>query len=222
MARSDEQNRLARERARESILVAAVQLFSERGVSGASIAEITRRAGVSQGLLNYHFGSKEQLIAAVMDRWFDTLLALPQVEGTADERLAGVIDAAVLATGFALPIQQAIVAMQQQPDTHRLFAESEARYGEAVTVAENTVRAMFAERGAERPDLEEIMLRTTLEGIVVKFGVYGETFPLEDARRWVYRIFELPEPAQPLPLPPRRAAEIRLRAVAAVRDDISD
>lgn len=222
MARSGEQNRVARERARESILVAAVQVFSERGVAGASIAEITRRAGVSQGLLNYHFGSKEQLIAAVMDRWFDTLLGLAQVEGTADERLAGVIDAAVLATGFALPVQQAVVAMQQQPGTHRLFAEAEARYGEAVTVAEDTVRGMFAERGAARPDLEEIMLRTTLEGIVVKFGVYGETFPLEDARRWVYRIFGLPDPERPLPLPPGPPGEIRLRAAAAVRGDIAD
>ncbi|MBO0980719.1 TetR/AcrR family transcriptional regulator [Microbacterium sp. SD291] len=218
MARSEEQNRVARERARESILASAVELFSERGVAGASIAEITHRAGVSQGLLNYHFGSKEHLIAAVIDRWFDTLLGLPQVEGTADERLAGVIDAAVLATGFALPLQRAIVAMQQQPDTHRIFAESEARHGEAVITAENTVRAMFAERGAARPDLEEIMLRTTLEGIVVKYGVYGDTFPLEAARRWAYRIFELPEPSEPLPLAPGPAGEIRLRALAAVRD----
>lgn len=60
MARSDEQYRQARERTRESILQAAIAAFSERGVAGASIAEITTRAGVAQGLVNYHFGGKER------------------------------------------------------------------------------------------------------------------------------------------------------------------
>ncbi|WP_270410390.1 TetR/AcrR family transcriptional regulator [Microbacterium maritypicum] len=79
MARSDEQNRLARERARENILQAAIETFSERGVAGASIAEITQRAGVAQGLVNYHFGGKEQLVIAVIDRWFETVLGFARV-----------------------------------------------------------------------------------------------------------------------------------------------
>ncbi len=222
MPRSDEQNRRARERARESILDAAVAVISERGVSGASIAEITRRAGVAQGLVNYHFGSKDQLIAAIMDRWFDTLFGLPQAEGSPDEVLAGIIDAVIMATAFALPLQRAVVAMQQQPATHRLFAESEARHSEAAVVAEDIVRGLFAARGSARPDVDEIMLRTTLEGIVMKYSVYGDTFPLEAARRWVYRAYELPEPAAPLPLAPGPEGEIRMRALAAVREALPD
>lgn len=226
MVRSEEQNRLARDRARESILNAAIELFSEQGVSGSSIAEITKRAGVAQGLVSYHFGGKEQLVTAVIDRWFETLLSLPQIEGTADERLAGVIDGAVLATAFALPLHRAVTGMQQHPATHRLFAESEARHGEAVTIAEDTVRMMFAERGAAHPDLEEIMLRTALDGIVVKYGVYGDSFPLEAARRWMYRVVDLPEPNEPLPFAAtsgaEAAGEIRLRALSAVRDEAAD
>ncbi|MEZ0142927.1 TetR family transcriptional regulator [Microbacterium sp. NRRL B-14842] len=221
MARSDEQNRLARERARENILQAAIEVFSERGVAGAGIAEITRRAGVAQGLVNYHFGGKDQLVAAVIDRWFETVLAFAQVEGTPDEMLAAIIDGAIGATAFAMPLQRAVLAMQQQPLTHRLFAESEQRYADGATAAEDAVRAVFRARGAEDPALEEVMLRSTLEGVFVKYCVFGDTYPLEDARRWLHRRYGLPEPDAALPGVPAsyRGEEPRPRATAALRTD---
>ncbi|MBS0022880.1 TetR/AcrR family transcriptional regulator [Microbacterium paraoxydans] len=218
MARTDEQNRQARERARENILQAAIAVFSERGVAGASIAEITSRAGVAQGLVNYHFGGKDQLVAAVIDRWFETVLELARVDGTPDEMLAAIIDGALMATAFAMPLQRAVLAMQQQPSTHRLFAESEQRHADAATAAEDAVRDVFRARGAEDPGLEEVMLRSTLEGVFVKYCVYGDTYPLEEARRWLHRRYGLPEPAQPMPLDvPAPTGEPRPRATAALR-----
>ncbi|CAN7193076.1 MULTISPECIES: TetR/AcrR family transcriptional regulator [Microbacterium] len=218
MARSDEQNRLARERARENILQAAIETFSERGVAGASIAEITKRAGVAQGLVNYHFGGKEQLVAAVIDRWFETVLGFARVEGTPDEMLAAVIDGALTATAYAIPLQRAVLAMQQQPATHRLFAESEARHEAGATAAEDAVRDLFRARGAEDPALEEVMLRSTIEGVFVKSAVFGDTYPLEEARRWMFRRYGLPEPTASIAPPaPLRDGEPRPRATAALR-----
>lgn len=218
MARSDDRNRQVRERARETILLSATELFGEKGVSGASIAEITRRAGVAQGLANYHFGAKDQLVGAVIDRWFEMLFDIPTRPGSPDEVLAGIIDGVLMATGFALPLQRAVLAMQQQPDTHRLFAESEQRFAEQAAASEEIVRGVFRERGAEDPALEEVMLRTNLEGIVIKYAVYGDSFPLEDARRWMYRLYDLREPDEPLALElAPRDADLRLRAIRAVR-----
>ena len=220
MARSDEQNRRARERARETILQAAIEVFSERGVAGAGIAEITRRAGVAQGLVNYHFGGKDQLIGAVIDRWFETVLGFAQVQGEPDEMLAGIIDGVLGATAFAMPLQRTVLAMQQQPLTHRLFAESEQRHAAGTTAAEDAVRAVFQARGADDPALEEVMLRSTLEGIFVKYCVYGDSYPLEEARRWLHRRYGLPEPAAPLPgARPPAPGEPRPRATAALRTD---
>lgn len=218
MASSDERNQQVRERARENILLAAIEVFSEKGVVGASIADITRRAGVAQGLANYHFGSKDQLVGAVIDRWFEGLFGIPQRSGAPDDVLAGIIDGVLMATGFAMSLQRAVLAMQQQPDTHRLFAESEQRVEQQAVTAENTVRGIFRERGADDPALEEIMLRSNLEGIVIKYAVYGDSFPLEDARRWMYRVYGLRDPEEPLPLElAPRDADLRLRAIRAVR-----
>lgn len=221
MARSDEQNRLARERAREVILQAAIETFAERGVTGASIAEITQRAGVAQGLVNYHFGGKDHLVAAVIEQWFAALFGIPEVPGPADARLAGIIDGAILATGYALPLQKVVLALQQQPATHRLYAEVEDRFHDQAIEAEEKVRDIFRERGADDPELEEIMLRSTLEGILLKYAVYGDTFPLEDARRWMHRLYGLPEPEAPLTLGVApRAAPLRVRASGALPDGL--
>ncbi|MFI5938380.1 TetR/AcrR family transcriptional regulator [Actinoplanes sp. NPDC051494] len=53
--------------ARARIRDAAITLFAERGIAGASIREIAQAAGVSSGLLRHHFGSKEGLRDACDD-----------------------------------------------------------------------------------------------------------------------------------------------------------
>lgn len=223
MARSAEQNRLARERSRESLLQAAIDVFAERGVDGATIADITRRAGVAQGLVNYYFGGKEQLVRAVIDRWFALLFGIahggPAAEvfaGSAsvpepareagragfpppEVRLAAIIDQSLGMTAVALPLQRVIYSLQQRPETRALFAAAEQRHIVAVKAAEDAVRSIFRERGDADPAVEEIMLRSLLDGIVGQRIVYGDSYPLEQARRWVHRRYGLPEPAEPLP-----------------------
>ncbi|MFF1923725.1 ScbR family autoregulator-binding transcription factor [Streptomyces sp. NPDC058221] len=52
---------------RQSILVAAADVFDQRGYSSATISEILARAGVTKGALYFHFASKEDLALGVMD-----------------------------------------------------------------------------------------------------------------------------------------------------------
>ena len=51
----------------QDILTAARLLFSERGLFGTSIRDIENASGVSKGLILHHFGTKEDLYAAVQD-----------------------------------------------------------------------------------------------------------------------------------------------------------
>jgi AcrR family transcriptional regulator len=53
---------------RDRILDAAEKLFAQRGFHGVSIREITSAAGVDVALANYHFGPKQNLLAAVLER----------------------------------------------------------------------------------------------------------------------------------------------------------
>ncbi len=48
-------------------LEAAADLFAAQGPAATSIRDVAKRAGVNHGLLHRHFGSKEQLVGAVLD-----------------------------------------------------------------------------------------------------------------------------------------------------------
>jgi AcrR family transcriptional regulator len=56
------------EATRERILDAAEKLFAQRGFHGCSIRDITGAAAVDVALANYHFGSKQSLLEAVVMR----------------------------------------------------------------------------------------------------------------------------------------------------------
>ena len=55
------------------ILDAAEQLFAEHGFNGTSLLEITSQDEVNLAAVNYHFGSKKELIKAVMSRYMNEL-----------------------------------------------------------------------------------------------------------------------------------------------------
>ena len=56
---------------KERLLDTAERLFADRGFSETSVRQITSEAGVNLGAINYHFDSKETLLAAVFERRFD-------------------------------------------------------------------------------------------------------------------------------------------------------
>ena len=55
---------------KERILDAAEHLFGYSGFGNTSLRDITTEAGVNLASVNYHFGSKEALLAEVFDRRF--------------------------------------------------------------------------------------------------------------------------------------------------------
>lgn len=53
---------------KEQILDVAERLFADRGFHATALRDITSEAGVNLASVNYHFGSKEALLAAVLER----------------------------------------------------------------------------------------------------------------------------------------------------------
>ncbi|WP_432113248.1 TetR/AcrR family transcriptional regulator [Streptomyces sp. S1] len=76
---------------RQRILDAAVEIAGERGYEGTSIAAVSAKCGLPASSIYWHFKDKDDLIAAVIERSFETWLAavrLPDEEtGTPLERV---------------------------------------------------------------------------------------------------------------------------------------
>jgi AcrR family transcriptional regulator len=71
---------------KERILEAAERLFARKGYGGTGLREIVKEAGVSVAMVNYHFGSKEALLEAVLDRFFGEIYQLVQEASSYDDQ----------------------------------------------------------------------------------------------------------------------------------------
>ena len=88
--------RKTKEVRREEILDAALVVFAEHGLQGASTDEIARRAGISQPYVFRLFGTKKDLFSAVVARCFRQTLGIFQqaAEGKRGEEALQAIGAA--------------------------------------------------------------------------------------------------------------------------------
>lgn len=66
------------EAGRELLLDITVQLIDERGTSALTVTEVAARAGMSPASLYRYFDSKDALVEAVAERWFQPLLAMAE------------------------------------------------------------------------------------------------------------------------------------------------
>jgi AcrR family transcriptional regulator len=91
---------------RERLLDAAERLFAERGFEGASMRALARIAGASLSSTNYHFGTKEALLEAVLRRRAGplNLIRLERLENA--ERAAGddAVPLAAILDAFVRPL----------------------------------------------------------------------------------------------------------------------
>ncbi len=74
-----------REEVAAAVLEAATDLFAERGPAATSIRDIAARSNVNHGLVFRHFGTKDQLIGAVLNHLGATTNTLQKAGATAAE-----------------------------------------------------------------------------------------------------------------------------------------
>lgn len=144
---------------RQRILDAAVDIAGERGYEGTSIAAVSAKCGLPASSIYWHFKDKDDLIAAVIERSFDTWLAafeLPgEQTGTSLERItvmaANVAKSLVDAPDFLrLGLMLALERRPSEPRGRTVFLQvRETARHKIVEVA----RTLF-------PELDEEAVRT--------------------------------------------------------------
>lgn len=79
------------EASRERLFEAAIALFAERGYAATGIDAVCRQAAVARTALYWHFGSKEGLLAAVIERvgrtWIEEIRKSAYLAADPEERL---------------------------------------------------------------------------------------------------------------------------------------
>jgi AcrR family transcriptional regulator len=176
----DRSARKAQTRAR--LLEAAALLYARRGFAGATLDEVASEAGFTKGALYAHFGSKENLLVALVEEYLARLVA-EQIElfdrdrATWERPLAG--------------SERWMDGLQEHPDRFRLFVElwAHAQREESLRLrlaeALRELRATFArfaaesaaDAGREAPEQAAERFASVMLGLGVGFGMLALTDP---------------------------------------------
>lgn len=149
---------------RAALVDAAVELIGERGVRGFSLAEVSRRLGVSAGAPYRHFPDRETLLAAVAVRAFEIfgrMLGIGADSGDVDltpaGRLAAMAAAYVRFAGERRPLFDTLfsagIDKSRFPEVHRAEEPIDA-------ALEECVRALCPEDPAGAQALEGALTAT--------------------------------------------------------------
>ncbi len=183
---------------RRRIVTAARRLFARRGYGATAIEEVAAAAGLAVGTVYNYFPSKSDLLAAIIRRETDKLIASahellvdpPDDPVTALMALTDVFLADFIDADRAL-WRELMGAALTQPDTvgRRLF-ESDAQL---VAVAAQLIER-FQQRGAVAADLNPMRAATVLYGISftwVNAYLMNDAVDIEVARDEIHRGIEI-------------------------------
>ena len=179
-------NEAMRQRSRDRLLQATIELVEERGYEATTLADITKRAGSARGLVSYYYSGKRALLQSAVHRLMNRELAaalagapLPQ---DGPEVLARAIDAILTLTQTHTKLMRTHMAsilqegFLQCPEQQRLAA---------------LLRDSMARWGAQDPDEEYPLLRAMLMGATVALLLPGAPMPLNRARAEIFQRFNL-------------------------------
>jgi AcrR family transcriptional regulator len=109
---------------REQIIQAALKLFGKQGFEGTSIRDLCQEAGVNLAMVNYYFGSKEGLFAAMIEQKASNIKGRLQelvnnpnmtpIEKINDV-IEGYVDRLFSHRGFSLVMMRELSKEQRQP-----------------------------------------------------------------------------------------------------------
>lgn len=177
---------------RDQILEAAEHLVARRGWAHTSFAEICREAGVSNGVLTYHFKDKEDLLLALYERTAFAWKEHFNCEAACD---SGPV---LAADPFLALVSQAAKAVEEDPRVFLLLLHYLSEAPDHPEVSER-IQAMFAEmRGKMTPVIAAVqeargiagdtavtagVLQSAMAGFLILRSALGLKVPPEEMAR---------------------------------------
>lgn len=168
----------------DRLKAAARRCIAEHGFSGASSRRITEMAGANLAAITYHFGSKDELVAAALIEgirdWLAPTLAVLAVDGDPGERtmsaVAELLRSFEANRGFAPAYLQALARAPIDPDIAGPLMDL---WGELRTAIATDIRVIQSAGHLGDwidPDLMAMILVAIANGLLVQAVVQPDGF----------------------------------------------
>ncbi|KRP09681.1 MAG: hypothetical protein ABR95_11500 [Sphingobacteriales bacterium BACL12 MAG-120813-bin55] len=180
-----------REKRREKIILAAMELFSRQTYHNTSVADISKQAGVSKGLIYNYFTTKEDILNGILDYLFaigDQMVAETRAAGTPKEELRHLIGQV-----FRFLHQQALISRMLIP-----LALEMGKFDFINEVIDRKMRdylgllvQIFSDMDYPDPEMEAWTLGVLFDGISLDYNVLGDRMPLDRMEQYLYKKYNL-------------------------------
>jgi len=180
--RTREQFDQIRAKSRDAIMQSALELFTRKGYHGTSVSMIAKNAGVSTGLMYNYFGSKLELLEAIVQHGIGIISSeMSDIDSISDPRkqITAMVESTLQVAMDDMHFWSLYFHIMMQPDlpknVQKIFADFIQGMFEGMEM-------VFAAAGFAEPDSEARIFGAILDGILLHYWMIGENYPIENVK----------------------------------------
>ncbi|MBN1252658.1 MAG: TetR/AcrR family transcriptional regulator [Bacteroidales bacterium] len=188
--RTKEQNIDIRKNKRKLIMNSAIEVFAEKTFRGASVSLITKKAGISKGLLYSYFESKEDLLKQIIFEGIDEFIEVfnPNKDGVlTEEEFTYFVDKTFSLLGQDTHFWKLYFSLIVQPAVMELVQD---KLIELVDPFIQILVEYYSKKGIENPMAYARLLGSILDGVSLNYIVDPEHFPLNEVKKIIIEKFK--------------------------------
>ena len=193
---SDQQpapRKLSREARREQLIEATIDIIARRGFARTTLTDVARQAGLSHGLVNFHFESKEKLLSETLvylaDEYERNWTAALELAGPAPAQRLDAMLRADFDPRICTPARLSAWCAfwgeaQSRPIYQAQCGSNDLKYN---AVLEGLCRELLAETGTSgSPERIARVLRVTTEGVWLDMMTMTSPYEVDEAMCTVF------------------------------------
>lgn len=184
------QRKTARQR-RAELIDAGIACLGKGGMTAFTIDQICKQAGVSRGLINHHFESKEDLLVSMYAQMTDYLVQERDLE-TPRQQIVGFIESSFDAASFNKSNLRAWLAIWGQVATQpELKSLHQKRYRQYRGQLVGALSEIATDEGLViDADIVARQLIALIDGLWLEYCLHSEEFSLAEASADCYRLLQ--------------------------------
>ena len=180
-----------RSKSREKIILASMKQFAQKTYHNTTIADISKAAGISKGLIYNYFETKEDILKGIIEYMFqigDKIMEESLSHTDPKDELRSMID-------------QLFQFLKQQGEISRMLIPLALELGSFNYINKVMERKMesylgklieiMEHMGFEDPEMEAWSLGVLFDGISLDYNVLGKKFPAKRMQQYLYKRYEL-------------------------------
>ncbi len=180
MPKSLEQLEQIRSEKRTLIMETSLKLFAEQGFHATSISQITKKAGISKGLVYNYFESKNEILSEIMKWAFENIYS--NFDFKKDGRLTIVefvsfIRFSLRSSAENRTFWKLYYALMFQPQILESYSTQYAEKGQKIA---KMLHDYIIEQGSPDPDRDLFAISSLIKGATLLIVNAPDMFPIDD------------------------------------------